>query len=147
ASRQCRNNTRRTYRKRCLFLSDFVRSKITSRKNYKTIIDTVYMIELAIVSFLAGLGLFFVCLQTLSDFLKIVTGKKVRKLIVHFTKSAAQGVILGGILISVTQSLSAMVFTLIGMARAKAIEIKQALPIIIGGNIFGGVVLFLISFD
>lgn len=105
------------------------------------------MIELAIVSFLAGLGLFFVGLQTLTDFLKIVTGKKVRKLIVHFTKSAAQGVILGGILISVTQSLSAMVFTLIGMARAKAIEIKQALPIIIGGNIFGGVVLFLISFD
>lgn len=105
------------------------------------------MIELAIVSFLAGLGLFFVGLQTLTDFLKIVTGKKVRKLIVHFTKSTAQGVILGGILISVTQSLSAMVFTLIGMARAKAIEIKQALPIIIGGNIFGGVVLFLISFD
>lgn len=45
------------------------------------------MIELAIVSFLAGLGLFFVGLQTLTDFLKIVTGKKVRKLIVHFTKA------------------------------------------------------------
>lgn len=105
------------------------------------------MIELAIVSFLAGLGLFFFGLQTLTDYLKIVTGKKVRKLIVDFTKTAAQGVFLGGILITVTQSMSAMVFTLIGMARAKAIEIKQALPIIIGGNIFGGIVIFLISFD
>ena len=105
------------------------------------------MIELAIVSFLAGLGLFFVGLQTLTDYLKILTGKKVRKLIVRFTKNAAQGVFLGGILITITQSLSAMVFTLIGMARAKAIEVKQALPIIIGGNIFGGIVIFLISFD
>lgn len=105
------------------------------------------MIELAIVSFLAGLGLFFVGLQTLTDYLKILTGKKVRKLIVRFTKRASQGVLLGGILITVTQSLSAMVFTLIGMARAKAIEVKQALPIIIGGNIFGGIVIFLISFD
>ncbi|MBN1767709.1 MAG: Na/Pi cotransporter family protein [Prolixibacteraceae bacterium] len=105
------------------------------------------MIELAIVSFLAGLGLFFFGLQTLTHYLKILTGKKVRKLIVRFTKTAAHGIFLGGILITVTQSLSAMVFTLIGMARAKAIEVKQALPIIIGGNILGGVIIFLISFD
>jgi phosphate:Na+ symporter len=105
------------------------------------------MIELAIVSFLAGLGLFFVGLQTLTKYLRILTSKKVRELIVRFTKTAAQGVFLGGILITVTQSLSALVFTLIGMARAKAIEVKQALPIIIGGNIFGGFVIFLISFD
>ena len=105
------------------------------------------MIELAIVSFLAGLGLFFVGLQTLTDYLKILTNKKVRELIIRFTKTAAQGIFLGGILISVTQSLSALVFTLIGMARAKAIEVKQALPIIIGGNIFAGFIIFLISFD
>ena len=105
------------------------------------------MIELAIVSFLAGLGLFFVGLQTLTDYLKILTNKKVRELIIRFTKTAAQGIFLGGILVSVTQSLSALVFTLIGMARAKAIEVKQALPIIIGGNIFAGFIIFLISFD
>ncbi|MDZ7775508.1 MAG: Na/Pi symporter [Bacteroidales bacterium] len=105
------------------------------------------MIELAIVSFLAGLGLFFVGLKTLTDYLKILTNKKVRDLIIRFTKTAAHGVFLGGILITVTQSLSAMVFTLIGMTRAKALEVKQALPIIIGGNIFGGFIIFLISFD
>jgi len=105
------------------------------------------MIELAIASFLAGLGLFFVGLQTLTDYLKILTNKKVRNLIIRFTKTAVQGVFLGGILITITQSLSALVFTLIGMARAKAIEVKQALPIIIGGNIFGGIIIFIISFD
>jgi phosphate:Na+ symporter len=105
------------------------------------------MIELAIASFLAGLGLFFIGLQTLTDYLKILTNKKVRKLIIRFTKTPVQGIFLGGILITVTQSLSALVFTLIGMARAKAIQVKQALPIIIGGNIFGGAIIFLISFD
>jgi phosphate:Na+ symporter len=105
------------------------------------------MVELAIASFLAGLGLFFYGLQTLTDFLKLLTNKRVRQLIIRFTQTPLQGVLLGGILITITQSLSAMVFTLIGMARAKAIAVKQALPIIIGGNIFGGLIIFLISFD
>lgn len=105
------------------------------------------MIVLAIASFLAGLGLFFYGLRILTDYLKILTNKKVKKLIIRFTKTAVQGIFLGGILITITQSLSALVFTLIGMTQAKAIEVKQALPIIIGGNIFGGIIIFLISFD
>lgn len=105
------------------------------------------MIEIAIASFLAGLGLFFFGLQTLTGYLKILTNKKVKELIIRFTKTPVQGVFLGGILITATQSMSALVFTLIGMTRAKTIQVKQALPLIIGGNVFGGIIIFLISFD
>ena len=105
------------------------------------------MIELAIASFLAGLGLFFFGLQTLTDNLKKITNKKVKELIIRFTKKPVQGIFLGGIIITATQSMSALVFTIIGMTRAKTIQVKQALPIIIGGNIFGGIIIFLISFD
>jgi phosphate:Na+ symporter len=95
---------------------------------------------------LAGLGLFFFGLHTLTHYLKILTNKKVKKLLVRHTKTAVQGLFLGGILITITQSLSAILFTLIGLIRAKAIDVKQALPIIIGCNIFGGIIIFWIVY-
>lgn len=53
------------------------------------------MIELAIVSFLAGLGLFFVGLQTLTDYLKIVTGKKCSEINCSFYKKRSSGCYFG----------------------------------------------------
>lgn len=105
------------------------------------------MIALAITSFIAGLGLFFVGLQTLTDHLKALTNKKVRELIKKLTKTVFQGVIIGGIITMITQSLSALVFTLIGMMRAGALKVKQALPLIIGGNMLGGVILYIVAID
>ncbi|MDA3927578.1 MAG: Na/Pi symporter [Prolixibacteraceae bacterium] len=105
------------------------------------------MVLLAITSFVAGLGMFFWGLQTLTNYLKALTNKKVRTLIQRLTKTVFQGLFIGGMIIMVTQSLSALVFTLIGMIRAGALKVKQALPIIIGGNMFGGIIIYLVAID
>jgi phosphate:Na+ symporter len=105
------------------------------------------MVLLAITSFIAGLGIFFWGLQTLTSYLKALTNKKVRTLIQRLTKTVFQGLLIGGVIIMVTQSLSALVFTLIGMIRAGALKVKQALPIIIGGNMLGGIIIYLVAID
>ncbi|TXG34836.1 Na/Pi cotransporter family protein [Seonamhaeicola maritimus] len=105
------------------------------------------MITIAIASFIAGLGLFFFGLQTLTDHLKLLTNKKVRELIKKLTKTVVQGVLLGGLITMITQSMSALVFTLIGMMRAGAIKVKQALPLIMGGNMLGGVILYIVAIN
>jgi phosphate:Na+ symporter len=100
-----------------------------------------------IASLLAGLGLFFVGLHFLTEHLKILSGRRLRERIALLTKHPLQGVFWGGILIAVTQSTAATTFILIGMLRSGMMKVHQTLPIIIGINMLGGIIVLVLVFD
>lgn len=97
-----------------------------------------------ICSMLAGLGLFFVGLSILTEHMKQLSGRKLREKIALWTKNRYIATLWGGIMIMVTQSGSATTFVIISMLRTGLIPIAQALPVIIGMNIFGGFIVFLL---
>ena len=100
-----------------------------------------------IASLLAGLGLFFVGLHFLTEHLKMLSGRRLRERIAALTKHPLQGVFWGGILIAVTQSTAATTFILIGMLRSGMMKVRQSLPIIIGINMLGGIIVLVLVFD
>jgi phosphate:Na+ symporter len=98
-------------------------------------------------SLLAGLGLFFVGLRLLTENLKVLSGKRLRESIAEWTKRPLQGVLWGGVFIAITQSAAAATFILIGMLRAGMMTVRQILPVLIGVNVFGGVIVIVLIFD
>jgi phosphate:Na+ symporter len=102
---------------------------------------------LIVATLLAGLGLFFVGLKLLTENLKLLSGRKLRENIAVWTKNPYFGLIWGGLFITITQSAAAATFILIGMLRAGMLGVRQALPILIGMNCFGGIIILLLIFD
>lgn len=101
----------------------------------------------SLITFVAGLGLFFVGLDFLTVNLKKLTDKALREKIAKWTQNRFLGLLWGGVFIMTTQSSSAATFILVGMVRAGMMAAKQTMPIITGVNAFGGVVIFLLVMD
>ena len=102
---------------------------------------------LVIASLLAGLGLFFVGLNLLTENLKLLSGRRLRENIAEWTKHPLMGVLWGGVFISITQSAAAATFILIGTLRAGMMTVRQILPILIGMNMIGGLIVLVLIFD
>ena len=102
---------------------------------------------LAIASLLAGLGLFFVGLKLLTENLKLLSGRRLRENIAVWTRNPFLGLVWGGLFITITQSAAAATFVLIGMLRAGMLSVRQILPILIGVNMIGGVIVLVLIFD
>lgn len=100
-----------------------------------------------IASLLAGLGLFFVGLNLLTENLKLLSGRRLRENIAEWTKHPMLGVLWGGVFISITQSAAAATFILIGTLRAGMMTVRQILPILIGMNMIGGLIVLVLIFD
>ena len=100
-----------------------------------------------ITSLLAGLGLFFVGLSLLTDNLKLISGRRLRENIAGWTKHPLLGVLWGGVFITITQSAAAATFILVGMLRAGMMTVRQILPILIGINSIGGLIVLVLIFD
>jgi len=98
-------------------------------------------------SLLAGLGLFFVGLNFLTEHLKMLSGRRLRERISTWTKNPFLGMLWGGVFIAITQSSSATTFILIGMLRSGMMKVRQALPIIVGINMLGGIIILVLVFD
>lgn len=96
---------------------------------------------------IAGLGLFFLGLQLLTDNLQALTGRRLRDRIAKLTRKPSIGLVWGGILVAVTQSMAGMSFILISMLRSAMITVVQSLPILIGGNIAAGIIVMILVFD
>jgi len=102
---------------------------------------------LVVASLLAGLGLFFVGLNFLTEHLKMLSGRRLRQRISVLTKHPLQGIFWGGVLIAITQSTAASTFILIGMLRSGMMKVRQTLPIIIGTNMVVGFIVLILVFD
>jgi Na+/phosphate symporter len=102
---------------------------------------------LVIASLLAGLGLFFVGLSLLTENLKLLSGRRLRENIAQWTQHPLMGVLWGGVFISITQSAAAATFILIGTLRAGMMTVRQILPILIGMNMIGGLIVLVLIFD
>jgi phosphate:Na+ symporter len=100
-----------------------------------------------LATLLAGLGLFFVGLQLLTENLKLLSGRRLRENISIWTRNPLFGLAWGGLFITITQSAAAATFILIGMLRAGMLSVKQVLPIMIGMNCFGGIIILVLIFD
>ena len=96
---------------------------------------------------LAGLGLFFVGLQLLTENLKLLSGRRLRENIAVWTRNPFFGLAWGGLFITITQSAAAATFILIGMLRAGMLGVRQILPILIGMNCFAGIIILVLIFD
>ncbi len=100
-----------------------------------------------IATLLAGLGLFFVGLQLLTENLKLLSGRRLRENIAVWTRNPFFGLAWGGLFITITQSAAAATFILIGMLRAGMLGVRQILPILIGMNCFAGIIIMVLIFD
>ncbi len=100
-----------------------------------------------IAALLAGLGLFFFGMSLLTENLKQLSGKALREKIAKWTDKKLQGLLWGGVLISITQSTAAATFILIGMMRSGMMSVKKAMPMIIGFNMFAGLIVFILVID
>ena len=100
-----------------------------------------------VATLLAGLGLFFVGLQLLTENLKLLSGRRLRENIAVWTRNPFSGLLWGGLFITITQSAAAATFILIGMLRAGMLGVKQILPILIGMNCFAGIIILVLIFD
>jgi len=98
-------------------------------------------------SLLAGIGLFFFGMSLLSDNLKQLSGKALREKIAKWTDKKLQGLLWGGALIAITQSTAAATFILIGMMKSGMMSVKKAMPMIIGFNMFAGLIVFILVID
>ena len=96
---------------------------------------------------LGGLGLFFVGMRMLTESLKVLTTRRVRRVAVNWVPNryAAWGWgILSG---SVIQSMAAMTFITFSMVRANLISGERALAFILGGNVGVSLLVVLVSLD
>jgi len=95
---------------------------------------------------LGGLGLFLLGLQTMSDGLKNLAGRKMRTFIERATANRFLGFVFGAIVAAATQSSSATSVMAIGFVDAGLMKLKQFASIVIGAGIGTTVTAFLFSF-
>ena len=96
---------------------------------------------------LGGLGLFFVGMWLLTDNLKALTTRRVRRIAVSWAPNryAAWGWgVLCGIIV---QSMSAMTFIAISMSRANIVSENRIFAFVLGGNLGLSLLVILVSLD
>ena len=86
-------------------------------------------------------------MSLLTDNLKQLSGKALREKIAQWTDKKLQGLLWGGVLIAITQSTAAATFILIGMMKSGMMSVKKAMPMIIGFNMFAGVIVLILVID
>ena len=94
-----------------------------------------------------GVGLFFAGVKLLTDNLKRLTGRKLRRVITAWTKHSGMALGWGVVAGSLSQSVPVVVFILVGMLNAGMMTVKIALPIIAGANLGASVLVFLTTLD
>ncbi len=98
-------------------------------------------------SLLAGLGLFFVGIKTLTTNLRELTGRRFRQFLERSTRypilSAAGGALLGATM----QTGSAITFILVGMVGAGMISVERSLPIRLGAAVGTSTMVFIATLD
>lgn len=100
-----------------------------------------------LITLLMGLGFFLFGIKFLSQYFREIFDKKVREKIQSWTKTPLLCFITGTILITFSQSVTALIVILFGMIRSNAISKERAIYVVIGANVGSCVIIFLVSLN
>ena len=85
--------------------------------------------------FLGGLGIFLLGMKNMSDGMQVVAGASLRHLIGYVTNNRFLATIVGVIVTCVAQSSSVTTVMVVGLVNSSAMELSQAIGVIMGANI------------
>ena len=92
-----------------------------------------------------GLGLFLFGMGLMSDGLKKVAAKRLRKLLESLTRRPVVGVLVGALVTCLIQSSSACTVMTVGFVNAGLLSLKQALCVVLGANVGTTMTAWLVS--
>ena len=98
-------------------------------------------------SFIAGLGLFFVGIKTLTTHLRDLTGRRFRQLLDRSTRNPLLSAFGGALLGATMQTGSAITFILVGMVSAGMISVERSLPVRLGAAVGTSAMVFIATMD
>lgn len=93
-----------------------------------------------------GLALFLYGMDTMSDAVQRLAGRRLRTALHRLTGSAGAGAATGAVVTAVLQSSSAVTVMLIGFVNAGLLDLSRAIPVIFGANIGTTVTAQLLAF-
>ncbi len=94
-----------------------------------------------------GLGLFLFGVRFLATYIRSVFTKSFRARIQRWVQKEILGFFIGAGLITITQSVTALIMVIIGMVKTNVIPKNKALALILGANIGSYFMIFLLSID
>lgn len=101
----------------------------------------------ALARIFAGLGLFFAGVWLLTENLKALTGPRVRRAVLAWTRNRLIALGAGVLVGAVTQSTAAAIYVLGGMLSAGLLTVQAAIPVVMGATFGTSVLLFVASLD
>ena len=84
---------------------------------------------------LGGLGIFLYGLNLMSSSLNSLAGSKLKEIVTKATDNIFKGFLIGFIITIIVQSSSATTVIVVGLISAGLLDLKHALPIMIGAHI------------
>lgn len=97
------------------------------------------------LNLLGGFALFLFGIHLMSEYLKVVTGDKLKNYIEKFTNKTWKGILVGILITALIQSSSATTAIMISFIRANIMKLNQSVGLILGANIGTTVTAFLIG--
>ena len=88
-----------------------------------------------VLQMIGGLALFLFGMETMGDGLTRTSGSKLQGILSSLTSSVPKGVLLGCVVTAVIQSSSATTVMLVGFVNSGIMQLRQAIPVIMGANI------------
>lgn len=100
-----------------------------------------------VVTLMAGIGLFFTGIRYLGDHLRQLADHRMRGLLARATQNDRSAAAMGFLSGAVMQSMNAVVFVLISLVTARAIDARRARPFINYANLGSSVLILLAALD
>ena len=94
-----------------------------------------------------GLGLLFMGMKLLTEHLKLLTNRRLRLSAERWTNNRWAGFAWGSLAGAVTQTMPALTFLMVAMLRSRLLSVRRALPILLGGNVGGALLLLVVVVD
>ena len=88
-----------------------------------------------VLQMIGGLCLFLFGMETMGDGLTRTSGSKLQGILSSLTSSVPKGVVLGCVVTAVIQSSSATTVMLVGFVNSGIMQLRKAIPVIMGANI------------
>ena len=96
---------------------------------------------------IGGVGLFFVGMWLLTDNLKALAGRRLRLIARRWTERRMAAFSIGALAGVTTQSMSALTFIVVSMAKSRLVSTRGAFAIVLGGNVGVTLLVFMLTFD
>ena len=101
-----------------------------------------------ILGHLSGaLGLFFMGAKLLTEQLKVLTNRRLRLSVARWTSNRWMGFAWGLIAGSVMESMAVLTLVVISMLKSDLISPRRVLPILLGGNVGGALLVLIVMLD